>query len=192
MVERLKNLINYPSRILITGASGCGKSLLATSFILNFAKENKKCFIVSFLNKDLLVTGLKKTFPETKNFLGKNIFLAHIEPKNETEFFEDIEYVILNFKPQVILVDPLYPEISRGVFYDICKILENRKITGIFCYSNALYIYGLVDYVIEIFMERKSGKIKREIVIKSRKGDVNKSFVFTLKEGKVFLEELIS
>lgn len=191
MVERLKNLIEYPARILITGAPGSGKSLLAMNLILNLAEENKRCLVISYLQRHLIIEGFKKIYPDLENILGKNIFFGHIEPRDEDDFFEDIEYAVLNLEPEVILVDPLYPDIGEGVFHDICKILETKKITGIFCYSNGKYLYGLVDYIIEISMNRIGGKIKRELVLRSRAGDIDRSFTLTLKEGNVILEDLM-
>lgn len=188
MPERLKNLIQYPARILITGNAGAGKSTLAINFILNFAKENKKCLIISYLQKELFFEGIKKMHPEIKNFLGKKVFFGHIEPRTEEEFLEDIMYSISNFSLDVLLIDPLYPDIDKGVLHDICKLLEKKNITGIFCYPKGEHLYGLVDYVINISMEREKGNIKRVLTITSRKGDVNKTFALSLENGNVLLE----
>ncbi len=191
MVERLKNIITFPSKVLITGVSGSGKTLLGINLLLSLAKTGKKCLIISYLQKELFIDGVKNFCPEISEFLGKNIFFGHIGPKNEDDFLEDIEYALSNLRPEVILVDPLYPDIGEGVFHDICKLLENRNISGIFCYPEAKYLYHLVDYVIELSMERIGGKIKRELTLKSRSGNAERTYSFRIENGEVILEELM-
>ena len=190
MIEEFKMLINEPANILIQGPAGAGKSVLAMKILTEEAKKEKRCVLLSFLQGSLIINGMKNLFPELEELLGKYIFLGYIQPVSEEEFLEDVEYAVRNLRPQVILIDPLYPGISKEVFRDVCTMLKALEITGIFCYKNKSELSSAADYVIEISMERIGDKIKRSLIVKSSDRKIEKVYSFGIIENKVLLEEI--
>ncbi len=189
MLEELESLVEDGKILLIEGESGAGKTLLACALAIEKAEEGKKCLYLSFLNIELLKKGLENFFGKRlENVLGKNFVFGQLELGGEGEFFEDIEFALENFSPQLIVVDPVHPSLSPGAFRDICSVLKSKNIAGIFCSMKKEELHGIADYVLCITAERVKGNIKREIVVKSKYPEKGKTYSFSIIPGGIFVE----
>ncbi len=182
-MSKLANYIENEHTILIEGPTGTGKTSLAIDIAVEKAKTGKKVFYITISRTEHLKEHMINLFPEAENLLGKNIFLGQIEPRNEEEFIEDVEYVIKNFSPDVLIIDPIYPDIDLYIFKDLCDLLKDMEKEIIFCSYLNRDLHPLVDVVIEIVGDKN----KKEIVVKRKRGE-EKTFNFSIKDGKIFVE----
>ncbi len=188
MVDKIAELLENTNSLLILGPAGSGKTTLAVDLSLQKAKEGKKIFFITLIPSSNIVNGVKKLFPEISDFMGKSFFFGYVEPESDNDLLADVEHVVKTFKPEILVIDPLYPNMESFVFKEICDTLKINGISGIFC-GNEEHLESLVDFVLEIKVEKIKDKVRREIVVKSRAATKEKRFSFSISENGVMIEE---
>ncbi len=189
MIEKFKTLVDKKKILLIEGESGAGKTLLASFIVLEKMKEGKKCLFLSFLNTELLKKGLKEFFGEEfEKAVGKNLIFGQLDLGNEKDFFEDVEFALKNFNPDILVIDPLHPSLTPGELMDICNLLRAKNVAGIFCSTKREELHAVADYVLYIVFERVKGDMKREIVLKCKEKRKEETYSLSIIPGKIIIE----
>ncbi len=173
--------------VLVEGPSGAGKTLLVLDIMREKAKEGKKSFYLTHVPIDLIKEQINKFYPDSKEYLGKTIFFGHIEPENEEEFIDDVEYVLKNFSPDVIILDPLYPDFDPYLLKELMDLFRHVRKELIICSYKDPDYERLSDVVVEIKMEKIGDKIKREIYVKKKRED-EKIFSLVIENDSIFIE----
>ncbi len=179
------------SVILVTGATGCGKTLLSTEFVNGGVMKGEKALLCGFeeshdqLARNADSWGMALSEPE-KNGLLK-VHCTHPEAKILEEHLIDIKAMVDKFQPQRLVIDSLSALeriASRKGFREfvlaVSGAMKEREITTMFTLTTPSlmgggsvtegHISSITDCIILLRYVELSGEVRRGLTVLKMRG----------------------
>lgn len=176
--EVLKGGIPTRNQVLIAGAPGTGKTLMALKILCNSVKDGKRAAFISFDEKtENVIKNASKSFPkigDVEEFIRKGILTidgddsaTKIATNTEHEsgyslgnMVSEVEGIIKSINAEVAVIDSLSflkLMIGKGIAYNksVSALVTNfrrLKVTGIFTLDVPYYERERMKYVQEILL----------------------------------------
>ena len=190
-IERLDTMLGDKgfykgSSVLVTGASGTGKSSFGAQFAENVCKNGEKCLIFAFEESPKqIIRNMKSIGIELQQYVDKGLLKFHATRPTlyglETHLVT-IHKVVNDFQPDVVIFDPISNLITVGSAEEVKSILtrlmDYLKSNQITTLSNSLTIgntetdvgvSSLMDTWIDLKSVESNGERNRTInIIKTR------------------------
>lgn len=141
------------SSVLVTGSAGTGKSSLGASFADNVCKNGLKCLIFAFEESPKqIIRNMKSIGIELEQYVDQGLLKFHATRPTlyglETHLVT-IHKVIKEFKPDVVIFDPISNLITIGSSEEVksmlTRLIDYLKSNQITTLSNSLTMMGEVE-----------------------------------------------
>jgi circadian clock protein KaiC len=157
-VERLDSMLGGKgfykgSSILVSGTAGTGKSTLAATFACSACKKGKRVLYFAFEEApQQIVRNMRSVGIELESCIKKGIL--HIEASRPTIWGLEMHLAsmhksILNFKPEVIVIDPVSNLITVGSENEVrsmlTRLIDFIKTSGITSFFTDLIVGGFIE-----------------------------------------------
>ena len=141
------------SSVLVTGASGTGKSSIGAQFAANICKKGEKCLIFAFEESPKqIIRNMRSIGIDLKPYVDKGLLKFHATRPTiyglETHLV-NIHKIINNFAPDVVVIDPISNLITVGssdevksMLTRLIDFLKSKQITTL---SNSLTVTGQIE-----------------------------------------------
>ena len=141
------------SSVLVTGASGTGKSSIGAQFAENICKKGEKCLIFAFEESPKqIIRNMKSIGIDLQPYVDKGLLKFHATRPTlyglETHLVT-IHKIVNNFQPDVVVFDPISNLITVGssdevksMLTRLIDFLKSKQITTL---SNALTVQGQME-----------------------------------------------
>ena len=141
------------SSVLVTGASGTGKSSIGAQFAANICKKGEKCLIFAFEESPKqIIRNMRSIGIDLKPYVDKGLLKFHATRPTlyglETHLV-NIHKIINNFAPDVVVIDPISNLITVGssdevksMLTRLIDFLKSKQITTL---SNSLTVMGQIE-----------------------------------------------
>ena len=138
------------SSVLVTGASGTGKSSIGAQFAENICKKGEKCLIFAFEESPKqIIRNMRSIGIDLQPYVDKGLLKFHATRPTlyglETHLVT-IHKIVNNFQPDVVVFDPISNLITVGssdevksMLTRLIDFLKSKQITTL---SNALTVHG--------------------------------------------------
>ena len=131
------------SSILISGTSGTGKTTMASMFAKAACQRNERCLFFAFEESPKqIIRNMKSVGLDLEPFIKKKLLEFHSYHPTEHGLemhLVNIHKLLRNFKPQVVILDPITNLISVGMVREVksmlmrlIDILQSQNITILF------------------------------------------------------------
>ena len=157
-IERLDNMLGgngfyKGSSVLVTGASGTGKSSVGAQFAENICKSGKKCLIFAFEESPKqIIRNMRSIGIDLQPWVDKGLLKFHATRPTlyglETHLVT-IHKVVNDFEPDVVVIDPISnlitvgsPDEVKSMLTRLIDFLKSKQITTL---SNALTVMGQIE-----------------------------------------------
>lgn len=179
------------SIILVTGATGCGKTLMTTEFIAGGIAEGERCLLLAFEeSRDQLfrnAIGWGVDFEQLERNDKLRVVCAYPESSGLEDHLIRIKRVVAEFKPQRLAVDSLsalervaslkgYREFVIG----LTSFIKEQEIAGLFTATTPTLIGGtsvteahistITDSIILLRYVEVLGQMRRGITVLKMRG----------------------
>ena len=192
-IERLDTMLGGKgfykgSSVLVTGASGTGKSSIGAQFAENICKNGEKCLIFAFEESPKqILRNMKSIGIELQQYVDKGLLKFHATRPTlyglETHLVT-IHKVVNDFQPDVVIFDPISNLITVGSTEEVksmlTRLIDYLKSNQITTLSNSLTIMGhietdigvssLMDTWIDLKSVETNGERNRTIEIVKTRG----------------------
>ena len=141
------------SSVLVTGASGTGKSSIGAQFAENICKKGEKCLIFAFEESPKqIIRNMRSIGIDLQPYVDEGLLKFHATRPTlyglETHLVT-IHKVVNNFEPDVVVFDPISNLITVGSSEEVksmlTRLIDFLKSKQITTLSNALTIMGQVE-----------------------------------------------
>ena len=141
------------SSVLVTGASGTGKSSIGAQFAANICKKGEKCLIFAFEESPKqIIRNMRSIGIDLKPYVDKGLLKFHATRPTiyglETHLV-NIHKIINNFAPDIVVIDPISNLITVGssdevksMLTRLIDFLKSKQITTL---SNSLTVMGQIE-----------------------------------------------
>lgn len=157
-IERLDTMLGGKgfykgSSVLVTGAAGTGKSSLGASFADNVCKNGEKCLIFAFEESpQQIIRNMKSIGIELEQYIDQGLLKFHATRPTlyglETHLVT-IHKVVKDFKPDVVIFDPISNLITVGSSEEVksmlTRLIDYLKSNQITTLSNSLTMIGQIE-----------------------------------------------
>ena len=157
-IERLDTMLGGKgfykgSSILVSGASGTGKSSIGMQFAENICKKGKKCLIFAFEESPKqIIRNMRSIGIDLKPYVDKGLLKFHATRPTlyglETHLVT-VHKTVNDFEPDVVVFDPISNLITVGssdevksMLTRLIDFLKSKQITTL---SNSLTIMGQIE-----------------------------------------------
>ncbi|RPI16995.1 MAG: circadian clock protein KaiC [Ignavibacteriae bacterium] len=200
------------SSVLISGTAGTGKTSLAASAAIVFCSNNEKCIYVSFEeSKAQIIRNMGSIGLDLKQWESKGLLKFYNSRATHygIEMHLAIIYkMIVEFKPGLIIIDPLTTFLSVGTFMDVKAMvmrlvdyIKNNGITAVFTSLTSggssleetdVGISSLIDTWLLLKDIEQNGERNRGIYILKSRGMRHSNQVreFLLTDNGIILREV--
>ena len=182
------------SVILISGATGTGKTLSVTEFMAGGYENGENCLLFAFEeSREQLVrnaTGWSINFPQMEEEGKLKIVCEYPEVKGLEDHLLYMERIIDHFKPDRVAIDSLsaLERIStvkgfREFVIGITSLIKHREITGLFTSTTPTLMGGtsitethistITDLIILLRYVEVLGEMKRGITVLKMRGSIH-------------------
>lgn len=179
------------SVILVSGATGTGKTLLSTQFLNGGAKKNERCLLLAFEESREQLFRNARGWGVDFEGLEKAGLLKVICMYPEVRGLEDhllaMRTAIEEFKPQRVAVDSLsaleragHPRGFRELIIGLTSFIKTKEITGLFTATTSTLVGGasitethistITDTIILLRYVELFGEIRRGITVLKMRG----------------------
>jgi circadian clock protein KaiC len=187
------------SIILISGATGTGKTLLSTEFVKGGADNNERCLFLAYeesceqLARNATGWGVDFTKLEKSNLL--HIEAIYPETASLEEHLLNIQQLVETFKPRRLVLDSL-TAIERGsskknfreFLISLTSYLKKKEITALFTSTSTTIVGGtsvtdshistITDSIILLRYAEVFGDIHRVITVLKMRGSLHTKGIF--------------
>ena len=141
------------SSVLVTGASGTGKSSIGAQFAENICKKGEKCLIFAFEESPKqIIRNMRSIGIDLKPYIDKGLLKFHATRPTiyglETHLVT-IHKIVNDFQPDVVVFDPISNLINVGssdevksMLTRLIDFLKSKQITTL---SNSLTVMGNIE-----------------------------------------------
>ncbi len=192
--------------ILVTGATGCGKTLITTEFIAGGAKQGERCLLLAFEeSRDQLfrnATSWGMDFEQLENEGLVRVVCAYPESMGLEDHLVHIRSVIEEFRPNRVAVDSLsaLERVStlksyREFVIGLTSFLKQREIGGLFTATTPTLMGGtsvteahistITDTIIMLRYVEMSGEMRRGITVLKMRGSPHEKQIREFSIGGV-------
>jgi len=182
------------SIILVSGATGCGKTLITTEFIAGGAQEGEKCLLFAFEeSREQLfrnATGWGYNFEKMENDGKLRVVCAYPEISSLEEHLIRMKDVISKFKPNRVAIDSLsaLERIStikgfREFVIDLTSFIKHQELAGLFTATTPTltggtsvtetHISTITDSIILLRYVEMCGEMRRGIMVLKMRGSAH-------------------
>ena len=141
------------SSVLVTGASGTGKSSIGAQFAENICKKGEKCLIFAFEESPKqIIRNMKSIGIDLQPYVDKGLLKFHATRPTlyglETHLVT-IHKIVNDFQPDVVVFDPISNLITVGTSDEVksmlTRLIDFLKSKQITTLSNALTVQGQME-----------------------------------------------
>ncbi len=141
------------SSVLVTGASGTGKSSIGAQFAENICKKGEKCLIFAFEESPKqIIRNMKSIGIDLQPYVDKGLLKFHATRPTlyglETHLVT-IHKIVSDFQPDVVVFDPISNLITVGTSDEVksmlTRLIDFLKSKQITTLSNALTVQGQME-----------------------------------------------
>jgi len=179
------------SIILVSGATGAGKTLMVTSFLAGGAKEGERCLLfASEESREQLVRnarGWGVDFEKMENDGLLKVYCEYPEASSLEDQFIHMKKIITEFRPNRLAVDSLSalervasPRSFREFVIGITSFIKHQEVAGLFT-SNTPSLMGgssvteahistITDSIILLRYVEMFGEIRRGVTVLKMRG----------------------
>lgn len=193
------------SIILVSGATGTGKTLITANFINGVTKNNERCLLLAFEeSREQLfrnAEGWGMDFEEMEKNGNLKVVCVYPEVSSLEDHLLTIERLVKEFKPDRIAIDSLSALTRtstekgfREFIIALTSFLKHEEITGIFTATTPLLTGGssvtegnistITDSIILLRYVELNGKMERAITLLKMRGSKHDSSIrkFTISD----------
>ncbi|MCF6147366.1 MAG: circadian clock protein KaiC [Candidatus Kuenenia sp.] len=182
------------SIILVSGATGCGKTLMTTEFIAGGAKKDERCLLFAFEeSSDQLfrnASGWSHDFEKMENEGKLRVVCTYPETTGLEEHLIRMKTEIDRFKPNRVAIDSLsaLERIStikgfREFVIDLTSFIKHQEIAGLFTATTPTltggtsvtetHISTITDSIILLRYVEMYGEMRRGITVLKMRGSAH-------------------
>ena len=198
------------SVILVSGATGTGKTLTVTQFLQGGAQNGDKCLLLAFeesreqLFRNATGWGFDFNALEEKGLL--RVLCDYPEVVGLEEWLITIQNTISEFKPQRVAIDSLSAlervgsiKAFREFVIGLTSFIKHQEITGLFTATTSSLMGGssiteshistLTDSIILLRYVEMFGEMKRGVTVLKMRGSIHDKGIreFTIDQGGMHL-----
>ncbi|HUP87737.1 MAG TPA: ATPase domain-containing protein, partial [Longimicrobiales bacterium] len=186
------------SVILVSGATGTGKTLTVTQFMKGGAQANERCLLLAFeesqeqLYRNAAGWGVDFDKMERDGLL--RVICDYPEVSNLEDWLVNIQDMIEEFKPARVAVDSLSalervgsPKAFREFVIGLTSFLKQKEITGVVTSTTASLLGGasitethistLTDSIILLRYVEMYGEMKRGMTVLKMRGSIHEKSI---------------
>ncbi|HEY9788525.1 MAG TPA: circadian clock protein KaiC [Candidatus Obscuribacterales bacterium] len=190
------------SIILVSGATGTGKTLLSSEFLYGGARQNERCLLFAFeesreqLFRNAQGWGMDFEKLEEKGLL--KVICLYPEVRGLEDHLIDIREAIEAFQPQRVAVDSLsaleraaHPRGFREFVIAVTSYIKTKEITGLFTATTPSLVGGasitethistITDTIILLRYVEMLGHVKRGITVLKMRGSMHQKEIRELE-----------
>ncbi|HUP88925.1 MAG TPA: circadian clock protein KaiC, partial [Longimicrobiales bacterium] len=186
------------SVILISGATGTGKTLTVTQFLRGGAAANERCLLLAFEeSRDQLfrnATGWGIDFEKMERDGLLRVVCDYPEVANLEDWLVTIQTMVEEFKPARVAVDSLSalervgsPKAFREFVIGLTSFIKQQEITGVFTSTTSSLLGGasitethistLTDSIILLRYVEMYGEMKRGLTVLKMRGSIHEKSI---------------
>jgi circadian clock protein KaiC len=198
------------SVILLSGATGTGKTLMVTQFLQGGAAAGERCLLLAFeesreqLIRNATGWGVDFEAMERKGLL--KLMCDYPEVVGLEDWLVTIQGVISEFKPARVALDSLSalervgsPKAFREFVIGITSFLKQQEVTGLFTSTTSTLLGGasitethistLTDSIILLRYVEMFGEMKRGVTVLKMRGSIHEKEIreFTIDQAGMHL-----
>jgi circadian clock protein KaiC len=179
------------SIILVSGATGAGKTLLVANFINGIREEKERCLLMAFEeSREQLFRNAKgwgQDFEQLEKDGLLKVVCIYPEVSSLEDHFINIQQIVADFKPNRIAIDSLSALTRtssekgfREFIIALTSFLKHEEITGMFTATTPLLTGGssvtegnistITDTIILLRYVEMSGEMQRSITVLKMRG----------------------
>lgn len=199
------------STIMVSGTAGTGKTSMGAHFVAESCKRGEKVMYFAFEESEMqVIRNMKSIGIDLKTWMKKG--LLKFQAVRPTFYGLEMHLAImhreiLNFQPQIVIVDPLNSFASKvnnlevkALAVKLIDYLKSRQITGFFTSltnsensdQSSIYISSLIDTWILLRDIELNGERNRSIHILKSRGMAHSNQIreFILTSNGILLENI--